>query len=427
MKGFSVFHSDRRAWSPVGLGVFILVAAVWIGPVLVRDSASYLEATAYRAALYPTFLAILGAVFGPLQLHSAVAFQTAFGLLALARLLQRLGRQGLRPWPLGVAAALLAFPYLWPLAIGSSISSEGLAYPLFLLAVSELLAAAEMPGRGAPLRFALWSVLGVLARPQMLFLAPAGWVVLGWQWLRRREAWRGTIWLVLTVALTVGLGTGWLIEKGYHRWRHGEFELAAFTDLHLMASAIYVSSEDDVHAFPARQGQLLSAVRQRAAKGHLLLADNPSPTGVSSFAVHYAQVYNKLVWRTLVPQLRETLAAGGDLEAEHYFEAARLLRPVATGLIEKHLATWARLVGSEFLQGLGVPYALLLLMVVPLAAMRSDRSPLATLLLAAAALHLANLALVALIQVVRLRYSFYTDMLYLASLVAFLAGPRTED
>lgn len=428
MKGFSPTAFLRGPnWPLAALSVLILAYALATGPAGVRDSASYLAAAAYRTALYPTFLTLLGAAFGPFQLYAAVVIQILLGLCAGWRLLRSLGHQGLRGWPLRFAGALIALPYLWPLAVGNSIASEGLAYPLFLLAASELLEAVRGASPGATVRFTLWTSLGVLARPQLLFLAPAALVVIGWQHLCRQGRRSAPSWIAFASLLALGLGTALLTECSYHRWRHGHFAVAPFTDLQLMASALYVSNEEDAGALEPDQVTLFTSLRRHAADKHLLLANNPSHTGLASFAAHYGHVYNDLVWRTVVPELRKALADGQELQSGHFFEAASLLRPMAMALIRRHFVTWLRLAWSNLLQGLGSHYALLVLLTIPIAAARSPADRLASLLLAAAALHLANLGLVSLIQVARLRYTFYTDILYLASLLAFIADRRTQE
>ncbi len=412
----------RRQGAGPGFRRLLLTAELVFGLALLRrgielakDSSGYLEGAVFRAPLYPLILEALELVFGRHALTATLVGQITFGLVAVAALVLYLRRAiELPDWLAWLAAALLLVPYAGPLAVANRVLSEALAYPLFLLAVRSLLGAILEDRWG---RFAAatgWAAALVLTRQQFLFLWPL-LTLCALLWLLERSVRRRGL-AALALVVTVASGVE-LADRGYRLVRHGRFARAPFAGLQLLAGALYVSPGALAERLPAAQRDLFVALHAEGRERRLLAEANPSPGGVASYAWHFRQGYNEIVWRLIVPAMRERI--GGD----DWFAVEAELLPLARALIRAEPLAFLRLYVANLLSALGVWYAMLLGVITPLTLARglAHRSApdLAAGLLALS--HLANCALVALVEPLKMRYSFYTDGLLLVLLVLLVA------
>jgi hypothetical protein len=401
------------------LVVAVAVRVVAVGPLQGKDSVGYLEGAAFRSPLYPLFLESIGLVFGGWRDGAVVAIQLLVTLVAVAALAATLRKT------LGLSTAgtlLCAGFFLLPLVggrVANYLLTESLAYALFLVAFKYLVTGVLAGERRAFALFLAFAALAVLTRPQFVFLFAVAAVVALVPGLapgpaRRRLALLGL--LAGTVAVTG------LAEAGYRYARDGEFAYVPFTGIQMMASALYVSQPDDHRLFAEPDASFFRRVRTRLGEARLLAADNPRPRGISRYSEHYASHYNTIVWRVLVPEMRGRWPDRAARDDTLLLAADRRLVGMSLRVLAHNLPAYLRLYASNLLSRTGTYYAILLAAALggAVVVFHRTRDPLAGALLLALFAHGFNHALVAALQSMVFRYTFYTDVVHLPLLILFL-------
>lgn len=406
--------SPRSTLAVLAAGFFIVVALG--GATLSSDSQTYLEGRAFRPPLYPLFLQAAQGLFGSYWLRVVPLLQGAAvlaGVLFLARVLGRhlkLGAAAAGAVFVVLAAPLLPLP-LDEWRIANNVLSEALSYAALLFAAA-FLANGVLSGRrtAGPAGFASMAALGTLVRPQMLFTYPVAALLIGWDLFRWRDAKRaGRLALAALLAAAAAAGATRLWQQPHRA------EGASLLALQFCTAALYVSDPSDALAFDdPRDRALAESVGRAMGEGGLYASFRRGRN--LSLAAHYTSVYNEILWGTLYPAASPT----GDVrEAE---AAAGRLAPV---LLRRRAAEYLRLVASVALEKITLHRLLLwlglLAAVVP--ALRDGRR---VLLAAGVLLGLSNHLLVSLLEPLLTRYSFYTDHLLAALLLAVVAAPAED-
>lgn len=407
----------RLLLAELGIGALVL----WRGIELAKDSKGYLDGASYREPLYPLLLDTLELVLGGHALTGALVVQLLLGLIAVGTIIMYLKRGwGLPEWLAWVGVGLLlVLPYLVAPAVASRVLSLGIAYPLFLLVMRNLLAAFAEERLDRFAAAAAWAAALILSRLQFLFLVPV-LALASLLWLSDRASRKRAV-AALTVVAAIAAGTG-LAERAYRLVRHGRFAGAPFVGIQLVAGGLYVAPSSLADELPAETRDLFLALHDAAMQRNLLAAANPSPGGISSYAWHYRQNYNEIVWHVVMPELRRR--AGGAASDDDWFAVEDQLLPLALSLIRAEPIGFARLYLSNFLSGLGYSYTILLVIIAPTLLIRGlfKRNGVELAIGLVVVTHLANCALVALVEPLKLRYSFYASGLVLLLLIARVLG-----
>jgi hypothetical protein len=403
---------SARAFVAAHLALAVVLSAL-VQPRLTLDSAGYLNHAPYRPPLVPVVYALLGA-FGGAQLRAIVLVQLVVAVLAAWALARALVAFVDEPPRL----AYLVFYALFVPQLNHAlcIMSDALSFSLFSLTVAAALAALRAPGPRTIARVAAWSTAAWLARAQFLFLAPL--VVVGaaaFVAAAPRARWRSAA----VCAAIVGAGA--LGSPLYNRAFNGAFLSLGAKGMHLLAVVTYVAQPDDLSALhdPVER-RFESEVLAQAKEKRLLRSD------VGKYqpeAHHFYGVFDPIALDTI----------------EHHYAASVLGRPVPHGLVgdgfsprewgefdrfATHVALQllTRNAGRYLVHIFTCAYQLyrvfgFLVLVLLAIGLLAWRRPTGQLLLLVSILWIANLALVSLVQVPYMRYTFPTDAVVLAALI----------
>lgn len=125
------------------IAIFLIFVGIFFyqtGVLFFPDSDTYLNMDIIRSLGYPTFLQIHRFIFGAIYLHVVVIIQLLFILYSCFHFVQSLKKNILQNnYFLFVIYVLLCFPLLYEFKLANKIMSEALAYPLYILSLSQLI------------------------------------------------------------------------------------------------------------------------------------------------------------------------------------------------------------------------------------------------------------------------------------------------
>jgi hypothetical protein len=407
------------------------VLALRAPPELRADSNDYLRHLMCRPPL-PALLYDVARLFGPLQLRAAVTMQMAIGVVAAYRLARAMMRAAALESSL-VATAIFYVLFAPQLKFGIYIMSDSLAYAMVSLAVAAALDCVRTRTPRSLLACTGWTIVAVATRAQLLFLVPAlvaGVALFVWRAPDRRRALR-------PAALALGLlVASSLIQPTYNYVFNGRF-LALQTDgIHLVGVAMYVSERRDVERLPAGpEREFALDVFDQAARARLLRFQ--APPAMQEYH-HFDRAFDELTWaiigrsygelvlhRSIGSQAPVVVAA---LSPDEFRAFDRFMRHIALGLLAHN---WPRYVAHVAICAhqfaavtIGIAAAMLLTALFGLRAQPAR----AALLGLVAALWLANLLVIGLVQDYHQRYTFPFDlMLIAATVVSAWSFVRADD
>jgi O-antigen ligase len=149
---------------------------------------------------------------------------------------------------------VLLFPYFYPIEIAVNLTSEGIAYPLYLLLVSFLI---DLLFRNQDLKIIHLSiafVLLVLTRGQFVIIAPI--VALLYLLKMKKEVLKKRKLFFLIIFLLLPLISG-ILDKTYRYVFYGFFETTPYSYVNAITLPLFVSGEDDYKLFSEKDYQQL--------------------------------------------------------------------------------------------------------------------------------------------------------------------------
>jgi hypothetical protein len=389
-----------------------------VEPVSGNDTSTYLDRAIIRTPLYPWFLDLVSWAVGATAFAKTVTLvQLAAGLATVTMLAPRLASR------LGVAAVwailiwlVLVAPFAL-LGIGNQILTESLAYTLFLWALYCIALSASADSLSAALRFLLMMMLLMLTRPQFQILIPVAVAMFCWLALRLRS-WKVLLFGVASIAASMGVVQG--VEIAANAVRFDLPLRAPLVGLQMVDTAIYLSDEEDRELFAGDARQRFDRLISEAKREGLTMRSNPNARGLMALPVHYNRSYVRLLDKML-PQLADVDVSWSAARPEDFLLLEERAHELAWPLLRRHWPEYLRLYVANVLHRFGFSYPLLCLGIAAaalVAARRGDRG--GVTVLTVLVVHAANISIVALLQPVLFRYTFYSELSLLAVALPFL-------
>lgn len=411
----------------------LMVAAVFIhnltmGYTLRADSLTYLEQAKVivRPPLYPLFLNLLRFLFGPQGLAMAALIQTLLAISAALFLARELRRHfNMQPTGFLFLLGILLSPLL-PVTtifventhISMYILSEALAYPVFLFAMGFMVKAIAVPRTGIVMAALLLCAAGTLIRTQLAFLWPvaACWLLLLWR-EKIVSMRRALVFGACSVLLVI---FSMLATRLYHKVENGIFTPPPMAGWTLLRHMIYISSPQDIAAYPNNPDkELLEAMYSKAQSLNALQYQRTYPLvehyNGNCNNIQYTSMYDVYKARNL-----KYYQPGPAGEAKLLCDLNRYSERVGKVLLKYKWMDYVKLVAAKTYAGFGWLDLLVLALALSGVVYRADRDG-GLLLFMAAALVLANMAILLPSQNVFGRYTFYQDIFNLAVMATLSA------
>jgi hypothetical protein len=371
--------------------VFYLLFPIMDGPVICRDSNSYITMDTSREPLYPLFLALLRKIFGegtvtrygqPVCLFAAVLLQSVLAAAAVSFLAAALmsGARSRRRKMLAAAAAVLP---QWGVTLlnrfaaqrGSCytecIMTEGLGISFFILFVA-VLYLYERDGRIRDLvSSGVLIFLCVSLRKQLLVTALTAAAVLLLislpRALHRKKrnipdepadaagTWPGIAAMALTIVLALGAAS--LLDHAYNYARYGVWAAHTGNYMGIDCVLIYTSEEKDAGLFSdPEMRSLFEEIRQQASERRLLYDDAGEKADWVTLTEHFSESYDEIGYNVMNPVLIRQLdaqpAAAGLNKLQYYMALDRMEKTLRDALLRQDPGKFLNLWKQNFRRGL---------------------------------------------------------------------------
>lgn len=219
-------------------------------PIYSPDTYSYLRADITRFPGYIFYLRGLQALFGSGFDVVALAGHLAMGCIAIVILFKNISQLFKLSWiAKGLLLAVLTFPYFKPIEVAVNLTSEGLAYPLYLMLLSFSI---DFLFRGASKKIFHISIVYlilVLTRGQFIIVAPIIGFVFALK-VKKRIFTPKTFLLVALLFLLPVLSS--VADKTYRSIFYGYFKTTPYSYVNVVALPLYISEAKDTKEFEDR-------------------------------------------------------------------------------------------------------------------------------------------------------------------------------
>jgi hypothetical protein len=395
----------------------IIVYAIWDGCVIVPDTGTYVHMAPHRSALYPLFLRCYFCFFSEETLRPLAFLQTALSVVAALFFVSSIRRcfcfKKMRFVEFFIFTLLMS-PNFGTEPYSRCVMSEALAYPLWLLAASNIMLFFKERSVKACKNFFALTALLILTRRQFLFLYPViSLLLVGiFTYLRymvRKEChWPLVAYAALSIVVTD------LTERGYHLAVHKMYRHVPFTGQQLVILPFWHTMSSDLHLSDKKQNAIFHRAQNILSQREL-----PSKHIVGSLRYFYDYGIVGRILRESTEDVmqNENLWARDEVQTKMAFELLKHA-PIAClcGYIKSILVAYIPLRGGTGgLAALWLSF-LLLFFVTYRRAERDEKR----LLECIAFMSASNIGLVALVEPILGRYTVYTDSFLATVLIAMV-------
>jgi hypothetical protein len=406
------------------------------GLIFCADTVAYHNYYSSQPPLYPLIILICKLIAGSGYELLLLSIQISLGLIGITAFSFFLYKQfSLNKWIVLLFSIILFEPNFFGLQIGNNEATESLAYPLFLITVKYILEGVKQQSLGKFVSSFFFASLLIFTRAQFLFLYPLIAIIIFYLLLFTTMDKRQIMKLgIIFLAFILG---NFLLVETYHYIRSGTFSRPT-SGIQLAANAMYVSTLQDSTLFTNNvEKTIFTEIMTIAEKNHM--TKSSSNNGSNS---HYWNAYSYLV-----PLLKETFQQRYKPETvadsiastkeytykymkDNYLIAieGKITKSISKKLLIHNWKQYTRLVLKTISYELGYPTGLIWKVTIGIGLIilfiLGKRSYELTFLLIAVLCHVLNLGLVASVEHMLPRFSFYTDVLvfvlFMSVLFSFL-------
>ena len=227
--------------------IFLGVFAYHTGILYFPDSDGYLNMDIYRSAGYPLFLQIHRFIFGANYLAVVVIIQLLFVLYSCLHFVQSLKKTVLQNnYFLFLVFFILCVPLFYEFKLANKIMSEALAYPLYLLSLSQLILGIFRKSVRNFYFGLLFILAAIFVRGQFLYVVVVYFVsilIVFKSILLQKDK-------ILLLACTFSLPfIAVATDISYHYFKHDIATTTPWTGIQIATMPFFVADTDDANLF----------------------------------------------------------------------------------------------------------------------------------------------------------------------------------
>ena len=338
MKEQGVLRDKKKA---VWVGVFIVSAVFYLlwylqdGIILTEDAPSYINMTSDREPGYCSFLWILRVIFGTnIYLHVAVILQCLIAALAATALTYSLKKRFELNWLISIGILVIQYGITLlnrfvaqrRYSYFNSIETEGIAYSLWVFFFLALLGVLYNKNKKSILTAAIWAVVLISIRKQMLVTLPLIFLcILYVRFMDKRKWYRVLVEAILVVVLSyVGVV---FVDCSYNLASRGVFEQHTGDSSFILGTEIYLADVEMADAMEHEQHkEIFLEIMRRADEMQYNLAY--AGKGWHNIEDHYSLSYDRIKFDIVNVVIREYQEKNGipqEQWEEYYHEVAGTL------------------------------------------------------------------------------------------------------
>jgi len=406
------------------IGLLVMAYLIYQGPRLVPDSNSFIYAGPTRSAGYPLIIIFIQMIFGKYAIGALFYVQLFLTLFSIQYFLKYLKSNFNLSDLITFLISFIFYFYFY--RIGGKITSEPFSFILLLFSIKYLLEAVFNDSIKSMYIFYALLVFLVLVRGQFYFLYPIVLFVIVFSFYKNRN-WNLSIkylaFLIATIIVTN------LADRTYHFAKHGRFIGTPFTGLQIVTDALYVAQETDSNLFENElEKEMFARVYANISDQELILENlkrqNPD-VGPGEIIYHYNYTYNKICHentKIIVGSYFE------DPENIDYWKSIdEVTLNMAIKLIQRHPVEFLKLyiydiLRNGYFSNIFLIFFLIVLVFGLIAIYQDPEDKTYFFLVLSSLIVISNFLLVALVEPILDRYSFYGNILYYTSMFIVVAN-----
>jgi hypothetical protein len=235
--------------------------------------------------------------------------------------------------------------------------------------------------------------------------------------------------IAATILLLVLILGNSFCQKSYNYYIHGEFTKIPFFGIIFTTTQLYLSTPSDINLFDnPEQIEFLKIVYKKIDFAKANNIHNHTKNGFFEHAAHYRNNFNSILKAVLQAckgnKTIDIIGIKTDLSSEHLMHSDQLTSSLMFKLFKANFAKYARLFIANINYGIGGYYYVFFLFSAWcffVYMYLKTRETYYFIFLCVTIIHLMNNTLIAIVQPVIRRFSFYTDTLQWAIMVVFLS------
>ena len=417
------------------LNIVIFMYLVNRGFTLVADSNGYIQNYFLRTPFYPLLLDLFQFLFHQDSFLLITVFQIILSFAAVFNLSWTLKKYfHLDKLTFYIIYFILLSPVYSPFPyiaqyISNNIATESITYSLFLITISLAIKVIFEPNLKGLVRLFLFSVLTATVRPQFIFLYVIDVIIILYYFYQIKN-FRRTVISATYLILFIFLAS--IFTKTHNFLYHGIFSKVPVTGIQLITPQLYLSSPADIKLFQTAKAKAFLERTYHEMSARQLFKTSSSTLEVLA---KYHQVYNAICNGVVRQNDRIRLPLDQFIDLDHLTIsiALKLMSTHFTEFVDFYLNLIANSIGYYISGGYGyhgyvttsmVGYYYIAVLIIQLwlcaYLFLKTRHVVFFAFLFITLVHFANYGIIALVEPILLRYSFYTDTLQIAFLVVFL-------
>ncbi len=338
MKEQGVLRDKKKA---IWVGVFIASAVFYLlwylqdGIILTEDAPSYINMTSDREPGYCSFLWILRVIFGTnIYLHVAVIIQCLIAALAATVLTYSLKKRFELNWLISIGILVIQYGITLlnrfvaqrRYSYFNSIETEGIAYSLWVFFFLALLGILYNKNKKSILTAAIWAVVLISIRKQMLVTLPLIFLCILYVRFMDKRKWYLVLAEAILVVVLSYVGVVF-VDCSYNFASRGVFEQHTGDSSFILGTEIYLADVEMADAIEHEQHkEIFLEIMRRADEKQYNLAY--AGKGWHNIEDHYSLSYDRIKFDIVNVVVREYQEKNGipqEQWEEYYNEVAGTL------------------------------------------------------------------------------------------------------
>ncbi|HLD16709.1 MAG TPA: hypothetical protein VJB02_03240 [Coxiellaceae bacterium] len=392
-----------------------VISLLWIGPIMVNpDSTQFLQGSPIRSPIYSLLLKGYQYFFHN-NFYPLIGFQILLGMGSVwyfSSQVQRLYHLNDGLWFL--ILLIMLSPYVYgDYKFGNRILSEAICYPMYLIAIVQLIKGLSQHTWRPLLNFSVLTFLLILIRKQFIFIYPVFIAAVIYVWA---YFYTSPIKYKFTAAfIGVFLLTG-LLEKTYAYVQFNHFSSQPTSGFDLVIPLLYLSTPEDAEKIKDPNLRVIFSEIMALNHHHQDTLQDSKQIRVAHYYFHYMSIYNEIMWHNLLSVLEKK-------GVTNWYDINPIALKLALNLLAIHPIAYAKLflyglqykLGGYYMAGLlffawGVSFIYHL----------KNRDPLTLAVCLTLALAFSNNGLIAMVEPFIRRYTSYTETMQTVFLIILI-------
>lgn len=407
------------------IGLVLTLSYFTSSPIWSPDSSSYFGIVIHRFPVYTIWLRVWELIFEDSYLHIVVVLQLLLGLVTIPLVARRIVSVfKLHKFIHGVLLIVLVYPYFAPLWVAHNITSEGLAYPLYLMVVYYSITFLYIKKQRVLFHLMGSLILLCLTRGQFIIM-PLIIAVIYFLQQPKKITQKTQIICLATLLLTPFAIK--LLDRSYHKIVHDNFVPTPYSFVNIVTLPLFVSDISDSTSIADPDVRQLFIASHNTIDSLNLLSQSIQGSAKNKYEVfhnNFPEICNKNIHK----KARNLYLKKGYEPWNNFIkaeEACKILTPI---LIKNNLNEYLTIYWEGILRGFKSIFifaGLLLLAILGLFKFLRKPTKENSMIVLCGALIFSNALIVGIACHSIDRYLFYNYALALVMIVLFLRKLQT--